>query len=73
MATYKEHLQVGVTRFEAYFLFTRFVVLENLPNPLSLSYLSGKNGNHTYLGWKNVLADCKARGTQLVSGGSSCF
>lgn len=50
MATYKEHLQVGVTRFEAYFLFTRFVVLENLPNPLSLSYLSGKNGNHTYLG-----------------------
>lgn len=44
---YTEHLNADVTKFEACFPFAVFVVLDNLPNPLNLSSLRGKQ-------WKSL-------------------
>ena len=57
-----EHVHSDKTKFDPLSQLIRFIILDNLANPLNLSNLT-RNGKHcTCLNSRNALIDCKVRG-----------
>ena len=60
-----EHVHSDKTKFDPLSQLIRFIILDNLANPLNLSNLT-RNGKHcTCLNSRNALIDCKVRGPRV--------